>query len=288
MIEHDNSCKEHEYLANRYTDSRSFKESVYRIRYSVNKIPRCPVCGKPNNFIGGRKGYTKHCCCTCAQLDKEVRNKNKQTNLRLHGTENGAQSKASKEKYIKHIQEKYGDASITNAWQAKEVKKKIADICIKKYGVANYGQLSSHINRLKRRDVIDKREATKRCNHTFNTSKPESMSHKLLEEKYPDVIYQYKSEAYPSSCDFYIPSLDLYIECNYHWTHGGHPFTGSIEDNKKLAKWQSHNTKYYDNAIHCWTVRDVRKRQTAKANKLNYIEFWSLGDLKSWLTNDNR
>lgn len=83
---------------------------------------------------------------------------------------------------------------------------------------------------------------TKKKNHTFNTSKPEEESYNLLLHKYDknDIIRQYKDERYPFSCDFYIKSLDLFIECNYHFTHGSHPFNAdNIEDVKLLENIRS-------------------------------------------------
>ena len=106
----------------------------------------------------------------------------------------------------------------------------------------------------------------------------------MLKECYPDVITQYKDARYPFACDFYIPSLDLFIECNYHWTHGGKPYEGTENDKKIVEKWKTKNTKFYNNAIQTWTVRDVNKRNTVKENKLNYIEFWNIDDLKTWMT----
>ena len=101
-------------------------------------------------------------------------------------------------------------------------------------------------------------------------------------QKYPDVKYQYKSDVYPFVCDFYIPELYLYIECNYHWTHGNKPYEGTEEDNIKLNKWKQGNTKYYDNAIYTWTNLDIRKYNIAKENKLNYLIFYSFNNFKKY------
>lgn len=127
----------------------------------------------------------------------------------------------------------------------------------------------------------EKRFNTLVKNNSFNKSIPEEKSYILLKEKYPDVLRQYKSTVYPYHCDFYIPSLDLYIECNYHWTHGGHPYDPlNSEDIKKYNKWKTiYNFKYCET----WTIRDVKKRNTAKQNNLNWLEFFSIQELKDWL-----
>lgn len=87
------------------------------------------------------------------------------------------------------------------------------------------------------------------------------------------VVRQYSDERYPFSCDFYIPSEDLFIEVNKHWTHGGHPFDSSNkEDINKLSVMQelAKTSNFYKQAIYVWTDLDVRKQQTAKVNNLNY------------------
>lgn len=136
------------------------------------------------------------------------------------------------------------------------------------------------------KEVQDKRNNTLKLNNSFNKSKPEDISYNLIKQKYPDVIRQYKSDVYPFACDFYIPSLNLYIECNYHWTHGGHIYDENNEDDIKLLnKWREKNTKYYDKAINTWTILDIKKYKTFNENKLNYKLFYNINELKNWLNN---
>ena len=82
---------------------------------------------------------------------------------------------------------------------------------------------------------------------------------------YPHLIRQYKSEEYPFACDFYDPVSKTYIECNFSWTHGGHWFDSTSEDDiKRVECMRAKNSKYYVNAIETWTVRDVKKRRCAE------------------------
>ena len=76
--------------------------------------------------------------------------------------------------------------------------------------------------------------------------------------------------------------MDLYIECNYNWTHGNKPYEGTEEDIEIVNKWKAKNTRFYDNAINTWTIRDVKKRNIAKQNNLNWIEFFSILELNSF------
>ena len=99
----------------------------------------------------------------------------------------------------------------------------------------------------------------------------------MLLNKYNDTCYQYSSDLYPFHCDFYIPSLNLYIEYNGSWTHGKHPFNKDNEDDIEILnnwKIKSETSKFYKSAIETWTIRDVNKRNLAYKNKLNFIEIW--------------
>ena len=235
----------------------------------------------------------------------------KQTKLERYGDENYVNHEKTKQTKL----ERYGNENYVNIEKIKQTQfnkfgkyawntDKQLETCLKKYGVKNvfsskfiqdkikqsrykhFGKYQSDLQILKShsKEANRKRNITKKKNNSFNTSKPEDQSYLLLKEKYNDVKRQYKSEEYPYLCDFYIPSLDLYIECNYHWTHGKHAYDPTnIEDNLLLEKWKQKNTKFYNNAINTWTRRDVKKREIANKNKINYIEFWNIDELNKYI-----
>ena len=129
-----------------------------------------------------------------------------------------------------------------------------------------------------------KQYATQKKNKSFGKSKAEDASYQHLCSLYSsqDIERQYASIVYPYKADFYIKSLNLYIECNYNWTHGSkrchEPFDSNNEMHKKeleLLKEKAKASKYYQNAIYQWTDLDVRKRQCAIDNKLNWLCFYS-------------
>lgn len=132
----------------------------------------------------------------------------------------------------------------------------------------------------------EKNFQTKKLNGTMNSSKPEDASYELLVKRFgkDDVLRQFKSERYPFACDFYIKSHDIYVECNYGWTHGGHPYDkDDADDIAKLELWKSKKTKYYDNAVDIWTKRDVMKRRCAEENGLSYFTLYTFNDFCIWL-----
>ena len=152
---------------------------------------------------------------------------------------------------------------------------------MERYGVDNPFKMKHVREKVESPECRKKAIETKRKNGTFNTSKPEEESYELIKKVYPDVIRQYKCSRYPFACDFYIPSTDTFIECQYSWTHGYHPYNpDSKEDQDRLNELKS---KYGDKWWHTWVDRDPNKRKIAKENNLNYIEFWNINELKAYI-----
>lgn len=118
--------------------------------------------------------------------------------------------------------------------------------------------------------------ATRKLHNTFNSSSKEEIFYKQLldENENKTIERQYRRDSrYPYSCDFYIVEDDLFIECNFHWTHGGKPYDPNDEScQEQLKEWEekAKTSQFYRNAIETWTIRDVEKQKCAKENNLNY------------------
>lgn len=267
------------YLDNRYSDSTCLRETLLRIYFDIVARPVCLNCGKPVEFIGKKKKmYASFCCCKCNTLYHDLGHKWQLTqqkyNLEHYGVKYNFQVKKFKKKRTETLLEKYG---VEHPLLNKEISAKYRNTCKKHYGVESP---------MKSKLIQDKTWATMKKNHSFNRSIQEDECYEMLVNKFSkdDVIRQYKCDRYQWHCDFYIKSLDLFIECNFHWTHGGHPFNSTNEDDIKLInEWKTKNTEYFNNAINTWSNLDVNKRNTAKKNKLNYIEFYSLDEVKEWI-----
>ena len=119
----------YEYLINRYNDSDSLKETLFRIYNGIEEHPKCPTCGKPLVFKGI---FFKFCSNICAQSSDEIKQKIKQTCLEKYGVDNYNKTKESKEKIKQTCLEKYG---VEYFWQSDECKEKIKQTCLEKYGV---------------------------------------------------------------------------------------------------------------------------------------------------------
>jgi hypothetical protein len=147
--------------------------------------------------------------------------------------------------------------------------------CTYLYGATNYTLSDEFKSRIP--EINAKRYNTHKKNNSFNTSSIEQQLVTFFKENNIDFKYQYKSDNYPFACDFYFPQADLYVEIQGHWTHGKHPYDStSKEDQEQLAIWESKSQdNFYRNAIKCWTVSDVNKRNLAKERGLNYLEVFS-------------
>lgn len=177
------------------------------------------------------------------------------------------------------------------AYMSEERQAKIRASFIAKYGVTN--MFDAQEFRVKKAFYMEKGWATKRAHGTFSTSRPEESLYRLLCDKFgkDNVLRQYVDAVrYPFHCDFYVRPLDLFIELNASWTHGGHwfdennPLDVEIRDDWYMRAVRQ-KSLYYAIAIDVWTDRDLLKKRIAEANHLNYLVFWDnkLTDAVAWL-----
>ena len=122
---------------------------------------------------------------------------------------------------------------------------------------------------------------TKKKNGTLNTSHNfEDKLVQYLRETYPEytILTQYKDERYPFRCDCYVKELDLFIEFQGSFYHNYRPFNGSLEH---ISEYEEMLTK--GKITKCiakvWRYADVKKRELAKKNRLNFLEYWEVGYL---------
>lgn len=303
-----------EYLNTQFIDKSDMDiiDKLLCILNDTNDVQRCPICGKPCK----RDGYKYHKSCGNSKciygLRKQsmlkkygvvnpfqlesVKEKIRKTNIERYGVDNPAKSQKIWDKIKATNLEKYGTEYVMSN---DGIKEKVRQTCIKKYGVDNV-QKSELIKKhtiehniekygveypTQLQSTIDKIYESKTKHKTHTCSKEEDKVYELLKTIYTDIKRQYKSEDYPFACDFYIADNDLYIECNFHWTHGKHGFDkNNPDDIKKLNLWKKRSKEkdYYISAINVWTTRDVMKRKIAEKHGLNYLEFFSFSELKNY------
>lgn len=248
-------------------------EQTHLARYGVSWAARDPgIRAKQTATCVERYGGGSPMC------DPAVKAKAEAAMAEAYGVRHAAQSERIQEAIKSTCLEKYG---VERPAQSEQVQAAMRKTCKEHYGVEH--SMQSGI-------VVDKVFRTKAEHGTFSSSSPEEAAYRMLRDRFgaDGVKRQYKSEEYPFACDFYVEVLDLYIEMNISWTHGGHFFC--FDDEQDLAvlrtwKAKAESSKFYRNAIDTWTVRDVMKRQAAAEHGLNYLVFWrqDLADFRSWL-----
>lgn len=245
--------------------------------YIVQNMRRRDIAKKLNISIG-MVGYyiEKFGIKKPQQLQNELR---KQTSLQRYGKEISVNVEKAKQTYLK----KYG---VDNPAKCKQFQEKIKQTNLQLYGVTSYAKTHNFKQIMKDnyKEIQRKQNITKLKNRSYNTSKIEDKIYELLLNKYKHVERNYFCELYPFKCDFYIPQLQLFIEYQGHWTHGNFPYIENDMCKQQLQIWKQkvQLSKFYKTAIHVWTELDVTKRNMAKQNKLNWLEFFHYKDFIDW------
>ena len=203
-------------------------------------------------------------------------------------------TKESIEKMKKTFVERYGVTSpslfpgvgekISEKLSSEEVQEKMKKTCLEKYGVEHC--LQSDVYKEKMRETMyekygdrnynnkEKEYETRKKNGTLGLfeTRPEKELYTLLVQEFgeEDVYKQYRTSEYPFKADFYIKSLDCYIEYHGYWMHNNHPFDSTNENDLKIVEeWKA---KGYDVAVSTWTDLDIRK--ASYKNKVNLIIYY--------------
>ena len=215
---------------------------------------------------------------------EEFKEKAKATMLKNHGVEHALQAKECMDKAKQTWKEHFGE-NIENPYQAKSVKNKKEAVYQKRYGVKNPGQMDHVKQASHSKEAIAKAHETRKKNGTYGKSKQEDRIAEKLSDLFT-VHRQYSDERYPFACDFYLPERDIFIEFNGYYTHNIEWYDGDkLEHIAKITEWESKLEEHpmYKVAIDVWTKRDVKKRNTARDNNLNYVVFWNENDVDKWI-----
>lgn len=231
----------------------------------------------------------------------EVREKIKSVCLEKYGVENPLSNKQIQDKMRNTMFERYGAKTTL---ESEYLKDKVKNTCLKKYGVdciAKSELVRERIvstNRelygcdypLESEEIIDKTRDSYARNVNlglhFNNS-AEDKAYLALTKKFDNVVREYRSVDYPFNADFYIPEIDTYIELQLFWTHGGHPFDPSSEDDINIVNYLKNKIenghKNYEQVLLVWTEVDPHKRTIAKKNNIKLFEFYSEDSFYNWL-----
>lgn len=270
-------------------DKYDYSQTIY-VNQRTNVKIICPVHGM---FEQKADSHLRGCGCRLCGFESENHNgvhnwsdeqrmKTAQTCMVRYGTNRYLDSDEGKAKIAEIKADPVYRKRMHDIISSDDVQSKTKNTCVAKYGVPSAMKLP---------ETVDKVFESKKQNKTYMASKSEGNMYLLLCDRFgdDDVVRQYKDDRYPYHCDFYIKSQDLFIELNASWLHGDHWFDeNSDQDLFQLTKWKEKadgGSQFYTVAIRIWTVDDVKKRDRAVANNLNYLVFWKndLSDFKAWM-----
>lgn len=276
-----------DYLDNRYKDSSSIVETVQRIRNGAEIKPKCPVCGNPTTWVGRKRSlFTKYCSNpSCYNSSSETKEK-KRISLKLHeeenkkrmvdrfGVEYNSQRKEQIEKRKATLIEKYGTM---NLHSVQEFEDKSKETIMKKTGYDSYFKIPE-IRKLAYEQLLEDSKSGK-------SKKEDEVYVFLIDLGYIDTIRHYISDSYPYPCDFYIPSLNMYIEYHGSQYHNGRAYLGTSEDIKEAntllekdklrCEETGKNKSPYFSIFNTWANIDCKRRNLVNERKLKYLELYS-------------
>ena len=210
---------------------------------------------------------------------EQVRAKTQKTSLERYGT-------------LYYWQNEDAKVRLKGLLNDPEVIEKTKKTNLERYGHESWSSSDIGKSVLASDEIRIKMAETKRRNGTINGSKPEKLANAELIKVFGEdnVIAQYRDiNRYPFDCDFYIKSLDLFIELNIHWIHGYEWYdSNNVLHQERVQFLRSKilgKKSIYERAIYIWTKNDPEKKKIAEKNGLNYLVFWNqnLSDFYEWL-----
>ena len=135
--------------------------------------------------------------------------------------------------------------------------------------------------RCAKREEYAKRNGVSKCGALWSSKLEDETEQQLIEMFGTDGFERnyYKDERYPYFCDFYISSLDLFIEIQGHPSHHIQPYgTDFKEHDKLIRKWEKRldeGVTTYADFIKTFKVSDVEKRICAHNNGINFVEIYA-------------
>lgn len=280
----------------------TIKESIQN-KYGVDNVMQLQS-SKDKRIVTNKEKYGKDYYAQTEESKEKIKN----TCLKKYGTDNYFKTEEFEKKKTDTIIAKYGVNNYSKTQEFKnfikehhdEIEQKKKQTNIDRFGVDSFFKTKEHKEFIKEYmkeyyiDIQKKIYESKKKNNSFNKSKGEDQVYQELLKKFKkeDIVRQYRSEKYPFNCDFYIKSIDLYIECHFSQFHNFRTFNPNNSEHIKELKILQNKAKeinfkgvlknQYNMIIKVWTKADPLKLQTFINNKLNYQIFYTIEEFKQW------
>lgn len=298
-------------------------EAYYRKHVLHDDEDKCAVCGSRTAFISMSEGYRKFCSCTCKNMYQEYQECEQQSigidtsvtceackavlpnkiALKAHilnqHADLGTTARSIFECYYRKYLATDGEGKcercgkpttfigLENGYKTLCISCIRSDNDLKMWSNADYRNHMKHM----RSAVNNKINASKRRNGTFNSSKKEMETYHRIKQVIPDLEHHYRdlryanNQGYKYECDYYSPSLDLFIEYNNFFTHHNHIFNWASPDDvaekEEIRLLPCSKRERWKGYLNVW-LTDAEKYACAHAHCLNYVVLFDDIDVEQW------
>lgn len=147
------------YITNRYSDSESLSESLYRLVFNIEDRPKCKICGGKVKYSSGK--FSNYCSPKCRNNDPYVIEKNKK-GVSMSLKECYKTNKQSiLEKRSNTLKQHYNinKDGIVSTFEIKEIQNKAKDSLISNYGVDNIFKIKKYGKETSRKKSVELQKA---------------------------------------------------------------------------------------------------------------------------------
>ena len=288
------------YIYNRYKDSKSFRESLDRIKFGIEKRPVCKYCNKETTYrcLGNYAPYCSRKCANNANLERrketclfkygvdtpakleKIKEKTKQTCLKKDGVINGGWAPEVREKIKRTNQEKYG---VDMPLQSKEILDKTKETSKERFGTEYYMR-TNEFRKVSKEIFLEKYGVD--CPMKNNNIR-QKLSNKLNTEEVRQKIYETKKRN--NSFNISKPEEELYLyikekftEVKRQYKEERYPYNcdfyiPELDYFIELQGYYTHNTHPYNpNSISDKLL--VEKYKEKYGEKCQAITIWTIKD----------
>ena len=244
-----------EYLDNRYNDSESYKETLYRIKNNIEIRPCCIECGGHVSFVGTyvkknttlQNGYARFCSQKCSSKNINTIRKSNNTCIERYGTKSCMQNNDVKKKRKETLLKRYNTL--------RPGLEKLKETCLKRYGVDSYSKTNEFKEKYKQtcleiygveyytqtKQFIEKRKETtlEKYNAIYYSSTNE------FKEKYKQTcLERYGVEYYTQTSEYKERIIKL---CNKLYDVDYYFQTNNFKNKSASTKLILYNDIFYNN-----------------------------------------
>lgn len=304
-------------------DGMSAVEAYWRRHLAGDGGGRCAVCGGRTAFVSLSKGCREFCSCTCMNISRgsmhdcassagasamvcgecgavlDGMDALRAHLLRAHRDLGDGREGVFEAYYRRHLMRDGEGACRRCGREATFVGladgyRELCPGCMhadadrRAWADAGYRQRM----RDARAEAGNRINATKRLRGTFNSSAKEMETYRCLKALMPDLTHHHRDERYANAsgyryeCDYYSPSLDLFIEYDNFFTHHDHVYDPSSPDDvaekEEIRLCPSTGRDRWRAYLDAW-LSDAEKCRVAREHRLNYVVLFDDADVSRWV-----